>query len=499
MAANPQITFRANDSSSLFQSIKSRNSLVNPFDYSSESNFCPFSKSKIIVTPQTSISATNQQVVKFQLPNHMLLNKMYLKTSFNGGGDTNAGASNEIALTEFVGYACVQDIRIIYQGVEIWRSDGDSMFVSDYYRATKEQALILDYMTGGGDLGEEDGSLGNVTGRKAIASQGGRIDYAIPINAFFSEKLSTALDLAALSSPVFVEVNYRDVASVHEENDSTTTYAASELICYGVDLPPNERQNYNARNYSPGSVASQLGFSTSIYREGATIIRNSNTTEGALGTKIKLNSISGLVSKLYVWVTLDSDVTAKNRYKFVDIDLVRLTDGNQILYEIEHAHIGLDAVAASGSTNGYRVDDLVEKYNNGAPFSAGQRNPIGRIETMTLTDTGSDANITAAQKAASRINHALLTHTTDGFSVVGSGATDISKVKVIQFGFDAFSKSAADGVISFSNLNNPELEIKLSLAATSAAHTINVMAEFVDIKAYNTGSNGVVNIKQITE
>ena len=78
MSANPQITFRANDSSSLFQSIKSRNSLVNPFDYSSETNFCPFSKSKIVVNPQTSINATAQQVVKFQLPNHMLLNKMYL-------------------------------------------------------------------------------------------------------------------------------------------------------------------------------------------------------------------------------------------------------------------------------------------------------------------------------------------------------------------------------------------------------------------------------------
>lgn len=499
MSANPSTTFRANDSSSLFSSIKSRNSLVNPFDYSSEVNFCPFSKSKIVVTPQTSISGTNQQVVKFQLPNHMLLNKMYLKTSFAGGAAANSGGSAEIALTEFVAYACVQDIRIIYQGVEIWRSDGDSMLVSDYYRANKEQSTILDYMTGGGDLGEEDGTLGNVTGRKAIASQGGQIDYAIPIHAFFSEKLSTALDLAALSSPVFVEVNYRDVASVHEEVDSTTTYANSELICYGVDLPSGERANYNARNYSPGSVASQLGFSTSIYREGATVIRNTNTSEGALGTKIKLNSISGLVSKLYVWVTLDSDVTAKNRYKFVDIDLVRLTDGNQTIYEIEHAHNGLDAVAASGSTNGYRVDDLVEKYNNGAPLSLGQRNQIGRIETMTLTDGGSDANITAAQKAASRIGHALFTHTTDGLAVIGSGATDMAKVKVLQFGFDPYSRSAADGVLSFSSLNNPTLEVKLSLNSTSAAHTINVMAEFVDIKAYNVGQNGTVNIKQITE
>ena len=416
------------------------------------------------------MNTTASQVVKFQLPDHLLLQKLFLKTSFAGGGDTNAGGSNEIALTEFAGYACINEIRFIYQGSEIFRGDLYSLMIGDYSRATSEEAVMLDFMCGAGILGAENGTLGSVTGRKAMASQGNQIDLAVPIHSFFAEKLGTSLDLAALASPVFVEVSYKDVASVHEESDSTTTYAGSELICYGVDLPSNERAAYNARNYAAGSVASQLGYTTVRFSQSETIVRQAENTQGASGTEIKLNSISGLVRRLYCFATLNDTTNANKYYEFVDVNLVRLKAGNQVVYEIEHAHAGVDVVAVANSGNGYRVDNVIEMYNNKLPMSC-----------KHLVNSDVDPSVRSA------------------LAPLGAGTTDLSKVKVINFGYSPDARSAADGLVSFSGLNNPVLEMKLSLAATSAAHTIHVVAEVVDVITYNTSQNGVINLKQITE
>jgi len=472
MSANPQVFYRSNDSSSLYQSIKSRNSLVNAFDYGvgGEANICPYAKSKIVISPQTSMNATANQTMKWQLPDHLLLQKLYLKVSFTGGGDTNEGSSNEIALTEFVAAASVNSVRFIYQGSTIFEADLYSLLIPEYARATAERGVMLDYMMGGGILGAENGTLGSVTGRKAMASQANQIDVAVPLHSFFSEKLGTALDLAALASPVFVEVNFKDVASLHEESDSTTTYAGCELIAYGADLPSNERQAYNARNYSPGSVSSQLGYTNVRFSESATVVRNAPNTEGALGTEIKLNSISGLVRRLWVFATLDTDTSANNYFKFVDIDKVVLKAGNQTIYEIDHAHAGVDVVAAANSGNGYRVDNVIEMFNNGLPYSA-----------RHLINSDVDPSVQSA------------------ISPIGAGTTDLSKVKCINFGFSPDARSAADGILSFGGLANPVLEVKLSLAATSAAHTIHAVAEVVDIITYNSSQNGVINVKQITE
>lgn len=499
MSANPAVVFRAQDSSSLYNSIKSRNSLVNAFDYSSEANICQYAKSKIEVAPQTAIQPSNAQVIKYQLPSHLIMNKLYLRTRFNGGQDTNAGGSNDLALSEFAGFFCVDEIRFIYQGSEIFRTGGAELFATEYARCPAEKAELLTYMSGGGALGETDGTIGNLTGRRAVASQAGDIDLTIPIAGFYSEKLSTGLDLSALSSPVHVEVSYKANSLVHEvfeADNKRATYKDSALICYGVELPSNERASFNARNYSLGSVSSQLGFSTALFQESATLVLNADNTNGALGTTIKLNSISGLVRRIFVWALLDSDISSKAYHKYKDISLVRLKDGNQVIYELENSSVGLDAITDStASTNGYRTDYMMELYNNDMPMSVNKGKFAGnRLTALTLSEgtpnTLSAATITQDQG---------LYHDADGLSRIGSGECDLSKMKVINFGFDPLSRASADGMLSFNNLNSPTLEVKLARSATSASHQVNVCVEFVDIVAYSTAQNGTINIKQITE
>jgi hypothetical protein len=193
---------------------------------------------------------------------------------------------------------------------------------------------------------------------------------------------------------------------------------------------------------------------------------------------------------------LDSDVAAKKYHIYKDIDLVRLKDGNQTIYELEHSAVGLDAITDStASTNGYRSGYIMELYNNDMPMAVNKGKFAGNTLTaLTLTEgtpnTLSAATITQNQG---------LYHDANGLSRIGSGECDLSKMKVINFGFDPVSHSSADGMLSFNNLNSPVLEVKLARSATSASHQVNVCVEFVDIKAYSTAQNGTINIKQITE
>ena len=83
--SNPQLIHRANENSSLYNTIKARNSKQNVYDYSSESNICPVARSKIIVNSQTSLSADGNQTVKFILPNFGFLEDLFLQTKFTQG------------------------------------------------------------------------------------------------------------------------------------------------------------------------------------------------------------------------------------------------------------------------------------------------------------------------------------------------------------------------------------------------------------------------------
>lgn len=472
--SNPSLIWRANENSSLYNTIKARNSKQNAFDYvtQGESNICPVARSKIIVNPTTSMNATSQQTIKFQLPNHGFLNDLYLQTDFISAQDTNEGGSNEGALVEFAGAFSWTNCRVIYNGAVIWECTPEWVLCDSYTKATKEKSAQLDAMLGGGILGATNGTLASVTGRRLAFSCFGGQQLSCPLNGWWSDGLGRGLDLYSLSSPVFVEVSYRANTEAHAVLDTVANgadYSNANLVAYMTELAPAELTAYQSRNYAPSSVSSQLGFTTTHFSESITspvLITGSSTA----GNKVKIQSISGLVRRLYVFATLDSDRTSatdRAYMKVVPLASCALKANNQTIYEFENSSL-FDAEHVS-SSNGYKTDVAVEMYHNKLPMSCSAHATPGTIEADM------------------------------GIAPVGSGDFDVSKVQVINFAYNPEDHSAADGSLSFSQLGNPEIEVKFNTSASTNNHTLHIVAEVNTINAYNVSSTGAINIKSITE
>ena len=86
------------------------------------------------------------------------------------------------------------------------------------------------------------------------------------------------------------------------------------------------------------------------------------------------------------------------------------------------------------------------------------------------------------------------------FGSTSGGEFEPSHVKVINFGYNPDDVGSADGSLSFSQLGNPEIEVKFSAGANgSNAHTVHVVAEVLVVNTYNTSTTGQINFKSITE
>ncbi len=483
--SNPQLIHRANENSSLYNTIKARNSKQNVYDYATggESNICPVARSKIIVNPTTSMNADGNTTIKFQLPNFGLLEDLYLQTKFNQGDTNDATGAKGCHLVDMAGAFSFTRVRITYQGNTLWECTPEWIVCSQYTRANKEKALLLDNMLGSAVTGAENDTEANLEGRKSMASIFGGQTLTCPLKAFFSESLGRAWDLYSLSSNAFVEVDYRAILQVHgtaETPADKITYNDAQLVAYVAELNGNELASYQARNYAPNSVSSQLGFTTTLFSESIASANLVQTTDSStLGNKIKIQSISGLVRRLYVFATDDTDrahATAKAYMKTVDLSLVRLSANNQTIYEIENCHCGVDNVANSFTAGaGYGTDYALECFRNNLPMGC---NTAVASDTYKLYDPAIDRS----------------------FGGTSGGEFKPSHVKVINFAYNPDDYSSADGSLSFSQLGNPEIEVKFGAGANgSNDHTVHVVAEVLVINTYNTSSTGAINFKMITE
>lgn len=483
--SNPQLIHRANENSSLYNTIKARNSKQQVYDYATEgeSNICPVARSKIIVNPTTSMNADGNQTVKFQLPNFGLLEDLYLQTKFNQGDTNDDTGAKDCFLVDMSGAFAFTRIRITYQGNTLWECTPEWSVVSQYTRATKEKAILLDNMLGSALAGASADAEASIKGRKAMASVFGGQTLSCPLKAFFTESLGRAWDLYSLSSNAFVEVDYRAILDLHGKAETVAdriTYNDSQLICYVAELSGGELASYQARNYSPGSVSSQIGFTTTLFSESIAAAALVQTTDSStLGNKIKIQSISGLVRRLYVFATDDTDrasTTAKAYMKTVDLASVKLSANNQSIYELNNCGCGVDNVANSLTAGaGYQTDYAVKCFRNNLP--------------MACNTSVADATYVANDPAIRR-----------SFGATSGGEFEPSHVKVINFGYNPDDVGSADGSLSFSQLGNPEIEVKFGAGANgSNAHTVHVVAEVLVVNTYNTSTTGQINFKSITE
>ena len=476
--SNPQLIHRANENSSLYNTVKARNSKQNVFDYVNEGelNVCAYAKSRVIVNPTTSLNSDGGQTIKFELPNFGLLADMYLQTEF-ARGDTNADTgAKDCFLVDMAGAFTFSKIRVVYNGNTVFETTPEHLVVSLYARATREQSLVLDGMLGSGITGAANDTHGNLEGRMAMASSFGGQKLSCPLKCWFSESVGRNFDLYSLSSKCFLEVDYRPILDVHGKAETAAdriTYAGSNLVCFLNELSPQELSAYQSRNYAPNTVSSQLGYSTTMLTESlATPVISTATTKG---NTVKINSISGLVRRLYVFATADADrasTSAKAYMALADISAIKLSANNQVIYEIADCGVGIDSLSRTAG-NGYQTDQFVEMYHNKL---IGPCNSTVASDTFKLMDVGVDKSLGKT--------------TGDEF--------DFSKVKVINFGMNPDDYSSADGALALSQINVPELELKFP-TGTSGAHSVHVIAEMITLNTYNTSATGQINFKSISE
>ncbi len=468
---NPSVITRANQNSSLYNTIKARNSKQDVYDYnvSGEKNICEVVRSKVIVNSTSTMNATGQQTLKFELPNYGLLEDLYLKTKFTSGtaGQNVADGSKGIALTNFCGAYAMTKCRLVFQGSTIFEWSPEWIITSQYTRATRERAGQLNLMLGGDVIGVENNDIAARTGRRLISSVAGGTELMAPLKAFWNDSLGRNFDLYSLNSKVHLEVDYRSNALAHEEIDDTAMaqqYAGAELVCYLAELSPEALSAYQSRNFVPGSVSSQLGFTTTHFSELITspvLVTGSSS----VGNKIKLNSISGLVRRLYVYANLESDETAKKYFNPKKIARVKLLANNQVIHEQdEFMLLGADDATTS---NGYKTDGIVEMFRNNLPMSFS--------DSTALPAAGDYAP-----------------------AVVG-GTADMSRVCVINFGYSPDDYSSADGSVSFSQMNNIELELFFGSEASTNNHNVHIVAEMLTANTYNVSSTGAITFKSIGE
>ena len=473
----PQVQFRANENSALYNNIKSRSSLQNSFDYQQEgeSNVCPVARSRVIVNPTTAVSATNAQTIKFALPNFGILSDLALQITFNSANETNDDTgAKDCALVEFAGAFAWSACRLVYQGSTIWSTTPEATMCGLYSRANKEKSALLDLCLGSGILGTSNDTLGSVTGRKAAASSFGNIQLSCPLHAFFADSLGRGLDLYSLASTMFLEVDLRSSSQAHFINEGSTvgcSYNDANLVAWVSELAPAELSAYQSRQYAPNSVSSQLSFTTSHFSESVTPVVKSAL--GGVGNVLKIQALSGLCRKLYVFATLDSDrasASAREYFKLIDISSVKLSAGNQEIYGMDNTTL-FDQKHISIGT-GYHTDHVLEAIHNGLNMSSGA--------THTNIATTFDP------------------YTNELISPIGNGTTDFSRVKVIQFAYNPNDYASADGCLALGQTQNPTIEVTFPTGA-SGATTVHVVAEMLTLATYNVNANGAVNFKVIQE
>jgi len=476
--SNPQLIHRANENSSLFNTIKARNSKQNVFDYVNEGelNVCPYAKSRVVVNPTTSLNSDGGQTIKFELPNFGLLDDMYLQTEFARGDTNDDTGAKDCFLVDMAGAFTFSKIRVVYNGNTIFETTPEHLVCSLYGRANREQSLVLDGMLGSAILGSANDTHGNLEGRRAMASSFGGQKLSCPLKCWFSESVGRNFDLYSLSSKCFLEVDYRPVLDVHGKAETAAdriTYAGSNLICFLNELSPQEISAYQSRNYAPNSVASQLGYTTTLLQESlATPVLATATTKGNI---VKINSISGLVRRMYVFATTDSDrasTTEKKYMNVVDISSIKLSANNQTIYEIQDCGIGLDNFDRDAG-NGYQTDQFVEMFHNKL---------IGPCNSAVASDTYKLLDIAVDKTIGSNTGNEF----------------EFPKVKVINFGMNPDDYSSADGALALSQVNVPELEVKFP-TGTSGATTLHVVAELITLSTYNVSATGQINFKSISE
>ena len=474
-----QVVQRANNSSNLYATIKSRGSNSGPagcgYIYASEVNQCPCWRHKLKVTPQNS--AGYDRTVRFELPNYGFLENVFLETVFaaNSGMTVDGadGTTSEAALCWGAGAFVFSEVRLVFRGQEVAKLTSDYLVMRHLQDLSEERLDNFLDMIGGLPVGTQNtvGGAGanDRTGRYKLAQAAQR--YYCPLSFWFAETRSRALDLSILHSPITIEVDVRPYSKVKE---FTTDAGASEiglseinLQCHMAELPAPELKMFRDVSYKPGGEPlSQLGYDILTSVHTVTVTDNSGVH------KIKLNDFSGLVQRLYIFAA-DSDDRSANRYLQTETGITKV-----VLESVDQ--------------------EIWERENQGYESIAGVHSSITSEKTGSAT--------TVLHMTGERLMDRYIRPSRNlekpfiALDSASAGANVIpSAIHTINFKSDWDQRTSATGAVSFGTLHNPTLSVTFDTTGISGNYDIIVIAELNNMILYQTNGAGATSIRRITE
>lgn len=457
--SSASVMLRANENSSLYNSLKSRDSAIggrgNPFLYSSEQNFAPCVKSKVEIGTQNT--AGYDRVVKIELGNYGMLNKLYLKTKYSARSGT-AGGSDGVALRRFAGVP-FNEARLVYQGTTISRISYEYV-VARLLTETDDRRLgLLNEMIQGDHVIHTGSAFTHAATKwstdpeqRTIAGSGvvdGTQTFYCPLEFWFQESLSRNIDLGVLASPLTLELDMKSQAGNHgviTTAGTGCTIAEMSAICFLWEQHADEERAFRSVSYKPsGAPLTQIGFSTTHHEEG-------NVAYGSSGS-IKLNDFSGQIQRLYVFAVLKSAV--------------------------DSASVGQDW-------------SLV-------PF-----------ESLTLKSTGTD--IYKMDKLGTQKERMLEWFNTNNPNVAKMGTSlatsDVRAdlIYCINFKEGWNNRGSADGSLAGGTLSIPTLHYEFAVqhgdesgVYAGANVNIHIVSENINLISYITNANGSTHLRSLTE
>ena len=169
-----QVVQRANNSSNLYATIKSRGSNSGPagcgYIYASEVNQCPCWRHKLKVTPQNSPGY--DRTVRFELPNYGFLENVFLESVFPTQSATmTAGSTDaENALCWGAGAFLFSEVRLVFRGQEVAKLTSDYIMMRHLQDLSEERLDNFLEMVGGFPVGSENTGGNDRKGRFALAT-----------------------------------------------------------------------------------------------------------------------------------------------------------------------------------------------------------------------------------------------------------------------------------------------------------------------------------------
>ena len=498
--------FRANSNSGYFSSVKSRKSAgVSGCNllYNREINSCSECVSRV---ESFGTSANYNSLCVIELPNFGHLSEAFLKITF--AKSDGAGASNRSGLSESGAIHLCQTIKLISDGVEIARTTPQAMLCHYYKNASNQKRRMYQQLTGGFKNRSIKTAFPSNANKDSVIFPEARAladkqTFYLPLNFWFSaleEQQNRAIPLGVLER-VFIEVQTADAGYVGYALGTSThlNLDSISVISYLTELDPAEEAMYRNSSFSTSDPLSILAKNYVQHIERG--ISHSAGTD--TNYNVKLNMITGSISKLYV-VCHDEASSAQKDAAGVDLP-TKCHFVPEIIKSIKLNANGVELVKLENlcENEKYLNDWLAGNYTTCNPMgTASKANHMAGDAEMGASWSSVVVDTTTDGDTATNWNASTITS-------LNTSMIDPASIYVVSFKSVAGDQrdSSMNGSINFSNLSTPSLDVVINGTSdnnyggrngATGKKSIIVIAVQHNLISYSTNNAGRVSLRSVS-